>query len=145
MKFKTFPLTGAKEIRTNIYPWTHQLLTIFRKKLANFAITKQLFMLLLFWMPHPDFWNYKLLSLASNCVINEFPVLVSGTDREFLLIIQFNSSAVDNFQTEVRDFCSQQILQSNPRLKQGFLICQSGKIFASGNTLFNLWPNLFKH
>ena len=61
------------------------------------------------------------------------PVLADA--RDFLLIIQFNSKAVEEFQTQIRGVCSTQLLEINTRIKQGFLICQTGKIFASGKKL----------
>ena len=71
------------------------------------------------------------------------PVLADA--RDFLLIIQFNSKAVEEFQTQISGVCSTQLLEINTRIKQGFLICQTGKIFASGKKLFTTFRAIVRN
>ena len=85
----------------------------------------------------------KLYAVLNYKMIYFVPVLADA--RDFLLIIQFNSKAVEEFQTQIGGVCSTQLLEINTRIKQGFLICQTGKIFASGKKLFTTFRAIIRN
>ena len=61
---------------------------------------------------------------------NDFVLSFIPADCDFLLIVQFNSKAVEKFQSSIIGVCDHVI---HPLFqKQGFIICKSGKIFKSG-------------